>query len=1147
MKRHFIVTLCMGIGCLSVSAADRVAPVVPNGSSVVSGNTYYLYNVGTDKFLTNNSSNVFVGEVGQKVVVASCGNNYSVQFPGYYDYSMSVSQENIKLQSGNPYGWVFTSTGNGIYKLQIPEGESYYDANQYVGCKADGTDVLYTCTAGDNITWKLIDVDGSELYMARKEFYNLLDEAEAAGQDIERFEAIYNDKKSSFSEIKKATEQLRNGLQLTKNYVTPEWNNYKISFDATNEWSVNKNYGNSRYFECNTKDDEAILTATVTVTEDVTLNYAIAKPYSGANCYISVFVDGKEVRNIKILGDNSYTTIFNEQLSAGRHTIQWVIPSKSDDISLRDVAVTNTPTISVNLLEPGSLGTEVLYYVDKVQDVRNLKIEGRMNDEDWKVINMMKGNLFSLDLSKTDVKEIKDSQFDNNNSNGKWQFLHTVKLPEGLTRIGDKAFMSSNVENVNFPSTLKSIGRDAFNWSSVAEAILPADCLELGSGIFENCVLLSKASLPEKLTTIPYSMFNGCCIMTMDKLPSSLKTIEGIAFNNCYNVAFDLPKSLVSIGEGTFGNTNKNGTKTNLVIPENVTFLGAGAFDGCDKYVSAELPVSYYYLTENKVLPNSIKTLRLKSPTVVNSNGKRVVGEDVYKNIALQVPSYLVNSYKLDEYWYNFASIEGFSTNDINDWPIYGNLVLGARDRFENTPSVTVHSKGSLKVNGTAAMSLNNLTVESDPDNKAYGRMFSNADDVTVAGALKTNFNIGTGKRWYFISLPYDLKVSDIVSLEEEAPKYVVRYYDGANRAANGATGSWKNYDKNAIIPAGTGFIFQASEAGWWQFPAQNNASKQQLTSNKMLEKKLEKNPSAEASNSGWNLIGNPCQSWYNIHKLNFTAPITVRENDSYAAYSVIDDDYALAPNQAFFIQCPEGLESISFPIDGRQMTSEINGQSKVKAYLGGQAEQRSLVDLVVSDGTNKDRTRVVLNAKASASYDVMCDASKFMSDNTSVPQIYSYDNSGVKYAINERPESNGIIQLGFHAGEGGCFTFSLVRNTMDKVLLVDNEKGVTVDLTSQDYQFTADAGVYDRRFELRLAGNNLTAIDKMEADGYNNVKVVADGIILNNVYGDVAVYTVGGAKVASLKMQGGSKHIALAAGNYVVKTSGMSMNIVVK
>lgn len=1129
----------MGIGCLSVSAADRVAPVVPNGSTVVSGNTYYLYNVGADKFLTNNSSNVFVGEVGQKVVVASCGKNYSVQFPGYDNCYMSVSQENIEL-GWNSYGWVFTSTGNGTYKLQIPEGESYYDANQYVGCKTDGTDVLYTCTTGDNITWKLIDVDGSELYMARKEFYNLLDEAEAAGQDIERFEVVYNDKKSSLSEIKKATEQLRNGLQLTKNYVKPEWNNYKISFDATNEWSIY----NESALKCDVKNDStSVLTATVTVTEDATLNYALERWYSDANCYMRVLVDGKEVRNIVDIIDGRNSR-FNEMLSAGRHTIEWVVSSNGDGVLLKDVAVTNTPTISVNLLEPGSLGTEVLYYVDKVQDVRNLKIEGGMNDEDWKVINMMKDNLFSLDLSKTDVKEIKDSQF--NGDNG-WLFLHTVKLPEGLTKIGSYAFSSSCVENVNFPSTLKSIGYRAFSSSPIAEAILPADCLELEGYIFEYCRLLSKASLPEKLTAIPYSMFDGCHQLTMDKLPSSLKTIEDRAFRECYNVAFDLPKSLVSIGSSSFSGTNKNGAKTKLVIPENVTSIGSYAFNECDKYVSAELPASYYYLTDDNILPSSITTLRVKSPTVVSTNDKRVISDEVRKNIVLQVPSYLVNSYKLDEYWYNFAAIEGFSTSDVDNWPIYGNLVLGARDRFENTPSVTVHSKGSLKVNGTAAMPLNNLTIESDPDNNAYGRMFSNADEVTVAGALKTNFNIGTANRWYFISLPYDLKVSDIVSLEEEAPKYVVRYYDGANRAANGATGSWKNYDKDAIIPAGTGFIFQASEAGWWQFPAQNNASKQQLTSNKMFEKKLEKNQSADASNSGWNLVGNPCQSWYNIHKLNFTAPITVRENDSYAAYSVIDDDYVIAPNQAFFIQCPEGLESISFPIDGRQMTSEIKGQLNVKAYTSEQTEQRSLVDLVVSDGTNKDRTRVVLNDKASASYDVMCDASKFMSDNASVPQIYSYDNSGVKYAINERTENNGIIQLGFRAGEGGCFTFSLVRNTMDKVLLVDNEKSVTVDLTSQDYQFTADAGVYDRRFELRLAGNNLTAIDKMEADAENNVKVVADGIILKNVYGDVAVYTVGGAKVASLRMQGGSKHIALAAGNYVVKASGMSMSIVVK
>lgn len=922
--------------------------------------------------------------------------------------------------------------------------------------------------------------------------------------------------------------------------MKPEWNNYKISFDATNEWSIY----NESALKCDVKNDStSVLTATVTVTEDATLNYALERWYSDANCYMRVLVDGKEVRNIVDIIDGRNSR-FNEMLSAGRHTIEWVVSSNGDGVLLKDVAVTNTPTISVNLLEPGSLGTEVLYYVDKVQDVRNLKIEGGMNDEDWKVINMMKDNLFSLDLSKTDVKEIKDSQF--NGDNG-WLFLHTVKLPEGLTKIGSYAFSSSCVENVNFPSTLKSIGYRAFSSSPIAEAILPADCLELEGYIFEYCRLLSKASLPEKLTAIPYSMFDGCHQLTMDKLPSSLKTIEDRAFYKCYKVAFDLPKSLVSIGSSSFSGTNKNGAKTKLVIPENVTSIGSYAFNECDKYVSAELPASYYYLTDDNILPSSITTLRVKSPTVVSSNDKRIISDDVRKNIVLQVPSYLVNSYKLDEYWYNFAAIEGFSTSDVDNWPIYGNLVLGARDRFENTPSVTVHSKGSLKVNGTAAMPLNNLTIESDPDNNAYGRMFSNADEVTVAGALKTNFNIGTANRWYFISLPYDLKVSDIVSLEEEAPKYVVRYYDGANRAANGATGSWKNYDKDAIIPAGTGFIFQASEAGWWQFPAQNNASKQQLTSNKMFEKKLEKNPSADASNSGWNLVGNPCQSWYNIHKLNFTAPITVRENDSYAAYSVIDDDYVIAPNQAFFIQCPDGLESISFPIDGRQMTSEIKGKLNVKAYASEQTEQRSLVDLIVSDGTNKDRTRVVLNDKASASYDVMCDASKFMSDNASVPQIYSYDNSGVKYAINERPENNGIIQLGFRAGEGGCFTFSLVRNTMDKVLLVDNEKGVTVDLTSQDYQFTADAGVYDSRFELRLAGNNLTAIDKMETDAENNVKVVADGIILNNVYGDVAVYTVGGAKVASLRMQGGNKYIVLAAGNYVVKASGKSMSIVVK
>lgn len=521
-----------------------------------------------------------------------------------------------------------------------------------------------------------------------------------------------------------------------------------------------------------------------------------------------------------------------------------------------------------------------------------------------------------------------------------------------------------------------------------------------------------------------------------------------------------------------------------------------------------------------------------------------------YADVTLHVPAHLVNSYKLDPEWYKYKEIVGFDCDDVTDWTLKDDLTLTPRDRFKNTPSVYIDMNGSLKINGTDPMPLNNLVVEAYPDENMYGRIFSNADGVTVGGELCTHQYLGLKNNWYFLSLPYDVKVADITNRNNN-PKFAVRYYDGANRAANGASGSWKNYSADDIIPAGTGFIFQASEAAEWKFPSQDNANKQNMTSNRMFVKVLAENPSESASDRGWNLVGNPYQSWYNIHKLNFTAPITVREKNSYAAYSVIDDDYALAPNQAFFVQCPEGISSISFPMNGRQMTSVITSQSGIKAkdgYAAADGRRRVLTDITLSDGANTDRTRVVINAAAANGYEPSCDASKFMSDDAGVPQLYTVDNAGVRYAINERPEGNGVVRLGFRAGEGGCFTFSLTRNMAAKVVLVDNEKGLTVDLMSQDYQFTADAGTNDSRFELRLAADgSATGVDGVQTGAGNGVSVVDGGIVVRGARGGVAVYTAGGAKVAAAKPEGGEARIRLAAGNYVVKTAGGAFNVVVK
>ncbi len=1150
MKKKFFTLLVALFGSLTLSAAERVAPTLPDFVTFESGKDYYLYNVGAQGFLAPLSSSASysgISETGIKATVTMLSEGcYTVQFKetGNYWRNSGGTKMSMSSYSEKYCGWNFIPTSNeNEYNIQVAIGKQYYNETQYVGTQTGDEQVYPNLTTENNIAWKLIDGATGDLYCARVRLYNALEAMNSTNYDIEKFEEIYADANSTVQEIENAATILNNANTISSNFMFPDWNDYPILLERStdNKWKCNS--GNN-YVRANCSDGGSTLTATVVVVDaDATLSFEAKEGGS-----LKILVDGVEKRILtsKQLARNYYT-YGNEyspkainrhfiELTPGKHTIQWIASTHSSDYYIYNIGVETTPQITVNLLEPGSLGTEILYNVNHLKDVRKLKIIGEMNDDDWAKIDMMSENLYILDLSETKISEITDSRF------REWPFLHSVKLPEGLKRIGKSAFYLSLITDIEIPSTVEEIGSSAFAYSNVEKAMLPEGCMTLEESIFKHCKFLKKTSLPSKLTAIPYSMYYCCYYLNLDKLPYEIKTIDNRAFFGCWNISFDLPESLTSIGTDAFNGSNQYGKKTQLIIPKNVTSIGSDAFASTD-YTCAEFPTSYYRITASTPISDNIKTIKLNSPTVVE-HPYDIISDDMRAEVTLQVPSFLVNAYKLDEYWYNFKSIEGFPTEDIKEWKISKDLVLGARDRMLGTPSLTFTNTGGLKINGEDEMPINNLYLNVTPTSNTssganYSRIFSNADGVTIAGELMTCMDLRHTNFWYYLCLPYDIKVSDINN--GAGGLYAVRYYDGANRAINGATGNWKNYDKDAIIPAGTGFIIQVNTTGSWYFPAQNNASKQYITSNKIFAKELAENASENVSDQGWNLIGNPYQSWYNIHKLNFTAPITVRTyNNKYEAYSVIDDDYALAPNQAFFVQRPSEVTSISFPLDGRQLTSEITDQNNAPS-VNPQAPGRLLTDIVVSNGTDTDRTRVVLNEKATTLYDMGSDANKFMAENANVPQIYTIDNNGTQYAINERPVADGVVRLGFRSN-GGSFVFSLARNMSEKVVLIDNVTGQETDLTQQDYSFTADAATCDNRFEVRFFGG-ATGVDNLSCEKAN-VTITDNGISITNASGLVEVFNVNGMKVAAVS---GNGNVQLSAGVYVVKTAGLVKKVVVK
>lgn len=1208
-----LMLLSMSLSSLC-SRAERVAPTPLQPETVVAGKSYVLKNVETGLWLYVSRGgyrcrqSTSYTEVG---IVNISGNTYALSFPAYGGYLDSGTNNApycfVTTTITGYHHWVVSGTDN-VYTIEMASTNSRYNdySNHYVGSKDAAPDsYLYqNCTGDDNIHWLFFDKQKLEHYHASEALYEALELTDSVipQEVIQPYEDLYANRESATTaELNAAAAKLKKNTSMSAGYIAPYWNEQSIYWECEEgsfgqnynyTWALpNNSYTSGTYFEREIHEQNvtSCISATVVVDEPSVFFYSSYR-YSqngSATPHINVYVDDVLVRNLHGVQCRKNTHFF-EELPAGKHTIKWVVQGNKDcwfKYRVENAGImAKGPQIAVNLLEPGSLGTEVLYNTSHIKNVRRLKIKGEMNSDDWAKIKMMP-YLQDLDLSEAVITHIPDDQFSTQKDTASL-FLHKMVLPEGLQRIGHRAFYYSRLDSLVIPSTVTTVGENTFAYSHIRQLILPDNltnfeghrnnygqfdypsfkCMYWLTSLkcpknlevipyeaFYDCFYLKKAVLPEKLVRIDDYAFRYCNRMEIEEFPEGLKSIGHDAFGYCWylnpkwndglqtigNYAFQYcsrltPKfgsGLTSIGEYAFQYCP---AMTKLDIPENVSSIGEYAFRGCSNLEEVTVPTPIYTFANNVFTDcNKLKTLRLNCPTLVryNSNsGNYPIAINYAPQVDLIVPDIVVMSYKQDPYWYNFKSINGFNTEEIQDWVINNPLVLN-RERFGGTPNIIIQGYWSdrwpyLKINGDNPQEINDLLFQGAClSNRNYsGQILSNCNNVSVKGTAIVDLYTYQ-KKWQFFCLPFDVKVSDIGQYDNVNAQYAIRYYDGANRAANGKSGSWKNFAAEDTIPAGTGFIMQSNVSVWNYFPSCNE-TKQNVVANKELVTTLSEHPAEVASNQGWNLVGNPWQCFYNIHMLNFTAPITVwnPDNNTYVAYSITDDDYAIRPNEAFFVQCPDAEHNtIGFPTQGRQLNAVILSQNAV-APAEPAANLRQLVDLTLSNGDMEDRTRVVLNEEASIAYEVKCDAGKMMSMETLAPQIFTLGEDGTPYAINERPMGEGTVQLGYYAGAAGTYTIALQRCQAEKVCLTDYETGETVDLTLGDYTFTSEAGQNTVRFALSFAGSEATGIEAVS----------------QNPTEKPMVFSVEG-KYMGHSLQG------LTPGVYVLRTGNKARKVVVK
>ena len=191
-----------------VWAAERTAPTFPEFSTIESGKTYYLYNVGAEKFLTRSTTGTqypAIGEYNKAVaidVIARSDGSYSLQFSDnkYYIYATSSLNSRSSLYNDG----LFTITGNSDgYTIQCaPANTGYYNATQFIGyaTAASNDRIVPTLTEG-NIIWKFIEKEAAEYYIAKRRLYEALLQCDTYFYTIDNFEKVYNDPTSTLREV----------------------------------------------------------------------------------------------------------------------------------------------------------------------------------------------------------------------------------------------------------------------------------------------------------------------------------------------------------------------------------------------------------------------------------------------------------------------------------------------------------------------------------------------------------------------------------------------------------------------------------------------------------------------------------------------------------------------------------------------------------------------------------------------------------------------------------------------------------------------------------------------------------------------------------------------------------------------------------
>lgn len=390
--------------------------------------------------------------------------------------------------------------------------------------------------------------------------------------------------------------------------------------------------------------------------------------------------------------------------------------------------------------------------------------------------------------------------------------------------------------------------------------------------------------------------------------------------------------------------------------------------------------------------------------------------------------------------------------------------------------------------------------IQFDTEKKSLLTGLENAYGVTTfdKDSLTDNSKSQEERLLYWVSFPFDVRLKDVFGFGEYGTHWIMEYYDGASRAANGLWADSDTYWKYITNPdytlkAGTGYVLclstgllKANHSAFdhnvteisLYFPSAGPI--EEITATPTSTVAPEHICTIERDNrniydSNWNLIGVP--GYADITGVGVAGSAHTDYNDEinakcssfYYAYQPAGNNYIATSNtnnfQSLFAYMVQYAGEIQW-----SRTPAFNPPAPVAARRAGEMPSEHTLRLELAQGEDKaDQAIIKLQEQdATTDFDMNIDMAKIKNSGANIYTLT--ENTAIMVAGNALPMEKVNIPVGIEVTESGTYTLRMPDGTDGiSVTLLDNLTGIHTDMLLGEYTVTLDAGSHLNRFYIAV------------------------------------------------------------------------------